>query len=158
MRRPLRCAVQNHKNKYAAEETEDNIKETGRKIGGWFGKKTNEAKDAASDAGHAAKHHGGRAAVSPLSSTLFIALLMSRLKYRSLLAPEPISESFDQNHYTKVAAPAEDLGCLPAPVLFLALCRQPQYRSIGCPAPGSAFCCACTLNCPYGCRAEQGSG
>ena len=38
--------------------------EKGRKLGGWFGKKTEEAKDAAVDAGHAAKHHGGRAAVS----------------------------------------------------------------------------------------------
>lgn len=46
------------------ERAEEAVKEKGRKVGGWFGKKADEAKDVAVDAGHAAKHHGGRAAVS----------------------------------------------------------------------------------------------
>jgi len=58
--------MQSHKNKYDVEETQAEAKEKGRKLGGWFGKKTEEAKDAAADAGSAAKHHGGRAAVRPL--------------------------------------------------------------------------------------------
>ena len=55
--------LQHSKNKKEAEEAQDKAKDVGRKVGGWFGKKSEEAKDAAVDAGHAAKHHGGRAAV-----------------------------------------------------------------------------------------------
>ena len=62
--------LQHSKNKKEAEEAQDKAKDVGRKVGGWFGKKSEEAKDAAVDAGHAAKHHGGRAAVRacPLSA------------------------------------------------------------------------------------------
>ncbi len=60
--------AQSHKNKYEDREVAEEAQEKGRKLGGWFGKKTEEAKDAAVDAGHAAKHHGGRAAVGPPSN------------------------------------------------------------------------------------------
>lgn len=60
-----RSNLQSHKNKKYEEEAADKAQDTGKKIGGWFGKKTEEAKDVATDAGHSAKHHGGRAAVSP---------------------------------------------------------------------------------------------
>ena len=57
--------AQSHKHKREEKEVTEAAQEKGRKLGGWFGKKTEEAKDAAVDAGYAAKHHGGRAAVSP---------------------------------------------------------------------------------------------
>lgn len=57
--------MQSHKHKKEEREVTEAAQEKGRKLGGWFGKKTEEAKDAAVDAGHAAKHHGGRAAVRP---------------------------------------------------------------------------------------------
>lgn len=62
------CDAQSHKYKREEKEVAEAAQEKGRKVGGWFGKKTEEAKDAAVDAGYAAKHHGGRAAVSPLTS------------------------------------------------------------------------------------------
>ena len=64
------CSIlQSHKNKKQEEEATEKAKNTGKKIGGWFGKKSEEAKDVAADAGHAAKHHGGRAAVSPFGAS-----------------------------------------------------------------------------------------
>ena len=62
--------LQHSKKNKEVEEAQYKAKDVGRKVGGWFGKRGEEAKDVAVDAGHAAKHHGGRAAVRacPLSA------------------------------------------------------------------------------------------
>ena len=75
--------LQNHKNKKYEEEAAEKAQVTGKKIGGWFGKKTEETKDAAIDAGHAAKHHGGRAAVSPLRAPASLVFSLQALHRRS---------------------------------------------------------------------------
>ena len=79
--------MQSHKNKKYEREVAEDTKEKGRKIGGWFGKKAEETKDAAVDAGHAAKHHGGRAAVSPLIHPVLVSRSESLALSRQSLQP-----------------------------------------------------------------------
>ena len=81
--------LQSHKNKKYEEEAADKAQDTGKKIGGWFGKRTEEAMDVAADAGHHAKHHGGRAAVNPLRAR---ASHVARLQ--ALRCTSPLHQTF----------------------------------------------------------------